>query len=265
MSSSFSCCLKTFWALFYKEVVAFKSDYWRVTINSLFWTSVVLLPIMLFMPALGLPADYSRFMLAVFPLSWGVFDILANSTSLIGDILGDKTIEHELILPLPQWAVFVKIACANAYRSFSTALLMLPTGALVIYLGKGLVLSHLHIPKFFFILLVANFFYGFLGLFAASFMHKVSDVRNVWIRVMFPMWWMAGFNNNWAVSYKIAPIFSQILLANPMLYVMEGARAAVLGQEGFINYWVCVMVLLGSGAVLGFIGIKRFQKRLDCL
>lgn len=260
-----SFSFKVFWALLYKEVVVFKSDHFRIIMNSLFWTAAFLIPLMYFMPLLGLPNDYARFMLPAEAISWGLFDIMANATSLIGDIKGDRVIENDLTLPLPQWAVFVKIAIANCYKSVAASIFIIPFGMFILYLGKGFTLPHSSLLKTFLMLCVANLCFGFLGLFTASFMEKISDIRNVWMRILFPLWWIGGFNTSWAIIHKAAPTFAYLLLINPIVYMTEGIRAAMLGQEGFLNYWLCIGALLAFTVIFGTIAVLRFQKRLDCI
>lgn len=257
--------LKTFWALFYKDVVAFKSDYIQSLLDNLFWSVAVITPALFFLPAMGMPSDFGRFLLVVLPFVWGIFEIGTNATTLIGDITSDKTIQYELIMPISQWAVFLKIVCVNAYRSFSVSIFTLPCGMIYIYFCKGLTVPLKGIFYYYFFLIIANIFFGFFGLFLASFMYKVSDIRNVRMRILFPLWFLAGFNNSWQVMYEVAPKVAYLLLINPFVYIMEGSRAALLGQEGFINYWICIGMIVVWSVVLGYIGISRFLKRLDCL
>ena len=54
-----------------------------------------------------------------------------------------------------------------------------------------------------------------------------------------------------------------IALLNPLLYPMEGIRAAFFGQGGFISFWFCISMLSFFTILFGFIGIKRLKKRLD--
>lgn len=257
--------LKTFWALLYKEVVVFKSDHLRVVTNGFIWFTSVLVPVMFFLPSIGLPSNYSQLMVPAGVVSWGLFDIISNATSMMSDILGDRVIEHELILPLPQWAVFVKVACANAYCSFVSAIIMLPFGMFIVTWGTGFYFSNFCFLKSILMLTLSCLFFGFLGLFATSFMAKVSDVRNLWMRVLFPLWYMGGFHNNWSTIYKSSPLFAHVMLLNPLMYATEGMRAAVLGQEGYINFWYCFGILTLSTLVCGAVAIMRLQKRLDCL
>lgn len=257
--------LNTFWALFRKEMLVFQPDFKRCLINNLFWTTTLLTSFIFFKPQMGLPFEYTMFMLPAMAASLGMFDIIANTVSIIADINSNRVIDQDLSLPLFQWLVFVKIALANAYRSFLPSFLVLPWGIGFLYLTNNIVFSQIQYFKTVLVLVVANIFFGFLTLFAASFMTHVAQVRNIWMRVIFPMWWLGGFMYHFQTVEKNTPSLALAMRFSPMMYVSEGVRAAMLGQEHFLNYWFCLGVIIAFTIVLGTIAVKRFLKRLDCL
>lgn len=263
--NQFLVSLKVFWALWLKEVIVFKKDHMRNQINLLSWLVTLLTPAMFFLPAMGIRHDFALILLPAAIASWGMFEIITNATTLISDILGDRVIEYELVLPISQWAIFAKIALVNAYRAFIVTLLLIPAGMAIIYLGIGLTFSNINLFKTILMILISNLFFGFLGLFTASLMQKISDVRNMWMRVLFPMWFIGGLNNSLSAVQKAAPTFAKVLLLNPIIYISEGMRAAMLGQEGYLNYWLCCLVIVILTVIIGVFAVKRFQKKLDCL
>lgn len=257
--------LQTFWALFYKEIMVFKTDYWRIVINGFSWTTTMLFSFCFFLPKLGMPEGYGLFMLPGMLAGLSSFDIIGNTTSLIGDVTGEKSIDYDLLLPVPQWLVFLKIACVYAYRSFVISCAILPFGMAFLYLAVGQVFNDIAPFKTLLLLILINLFFGIVGLFAASFMQRISDVRNIWMRVVFPLWWIGGFSYSWQTTYSVFPSLGYIMLLNPFIYINEGIRAAMLGQEQFLNFWICFVVLLITTFILGYVGITKFLKRLDCL
>ena len=62
---------------------------------------------------------------------------------------------------------------------------------------------------------------------------------------------------------EVSPRIAYISLLNPMVYIMEGTRAAVLGQEGSLDFWVCVLMTLVFTILCTFDGIRRIKRRLD--
>ena len=118
-------------------------------------------------------------------------------------------------------------------------------------------------PKFFLIFVLTTLFTGTFSLFVVSTIQNIHHLGKVGIRYLFPMWFFSGANYSWHTVFKLSPIFAYITLANPLLYAMEGIHAAVLGQAGYLNYWLCVLMLIMFTIVFGFLGIWKLKKRLD--
>ena len=55
--------------------------------------------------------------------------------------------------------------------------------------------------------------------------------------------------------------FQIVTACNPMTYVSEGMRAALVPSVPHIAPWVCVLVLLGSLSVLFVVGVRGFHRR----
>ncbi len=246
-------------------MITFKANIIGVIINSLIWSTMMMIPLIFFLNHMGLRSDYVLFIFPVGAVSWGFFDVVANATALIGDITGEKSISYELSLPVPQELIFIKIALANAYRALVGSFLMLPYGMLFVYFTKGLVYTNLSAFKFILVMIEASLFYGFFGLFAASIMTNVSSIRMVWMRMLLPLWWVGGFNYSWSVMYKGLPLFAYIMFLNPILYISEAARGAALGPQDFLPYWPCVFIIAAWTLFFAVVSIKRMKKRLDCL
>jgi len=254
---------RTFWALLHKEILIF--NFRPVIINALVWSTTILVPAAVFMHKFGLAEGYALFLLPAMTMSWGFFDIMGNATALISDITGEKKISYELILPLPQWAVFIKIGLANAWRCLAPCLVMLLWGLFILYITKGEIAHNISVFKVLVTVVVANLFHGFFGLLAASYMPTVSDIRHLWMRFLMPMWWIGGFQYNWEAMHSVSPNFARFMLLDPLVYLMEASRISVLGQEGFLPFWTCIGVLLVTTVVFALFSIRRFKQRLDCL
>jgi ABC-type polysaccharide/polyol phosphate export permease len=64
-------------------------------------------------------------------------------------------------------------------------------------------------------------------------------------------------------SYKTIPSFAMVNLINPMIYTTEAVRVALLGQKGFINFWLCILAILFFASISLYLGITNLRKRLD--
>jgi ABC-2 type transport system permease protein len=55
--------------------------------------------------------------------------------------------------------------------------------------------------------------------------------------------------------------FQVVTALNPMTYVSEGMRAALVPDVPHIAAWVCVLVIVGSLAALSVFGVRGFYRR----
>ena len=74
--------LKTFWALFYKDVVAFKLDYVQSLLDNLFWSLAIVTPALFFLPAMGMPSDFGIFLMICFSSVREIVVILFSAKNL---------------------------------------------------------------------------------------------------------------------------------------------------------------------------------------
>lgn len=253
--------LQVFWHLLVRSFVIFKPEIKDKVANCLIWTTITTLVFAWLMPTV--PDNYGTFILMSAAASWGFFSTVMNIATVIGDLDGDKTIFYELTLPLPQWMVFTKIGFANAICSFIIAILVVPIGKLCLW--NSIDLTHFSFAKFYLIIFLSCLFYGFFSLLIASITKNLYKLDNIWLRVIFPMWFLGCYQFSWQNMHDISPQLAYLNLLNPVTYAMEGARAASLDPSLSLPYWNCVAALCGFIVVAGVVGIYFMKKRLDCL
>jgi len=227
----------------------------------LFFTNVVVFSY--FMPAFGVSSDLGPFIVVGAIASFGLFDIVGQVGELIVDIQGDRAIYHRLAMPIPYWLVFFQLVLK---WGLSTILLCTP----LIFVGKLLVwdrffLSDIHFFKLLLIYPTAALFFGFFSLWLTSIIEKATSLSSLFLRFINPLFMFGGYFFTWKSTLAISPILGYTLLANPMIYVMEGMRSAILGPEGYLPFWTSFFVLWGFNFLLAAISISRLKRRLDCV
>jgi len=215
------------------------------------------------MPAMGLADDYGAFILVSTALGMCYNCCGMDSLGLITDLEGAKSIFYELALPMPYWLVYLKIGTAYALKSILTNVLVFPIGALI--LGSKLSLANLALGKAVLMYLLSNILYSAFALTSTIFMENSDSHGRFWIRWGWQIFTLAGWGFSWNYFYKAAPTVALFNLANPIMYTMEGLRAAMLGQEGYLDYWLCCGAILFFTLIIGFVGLWKFKKRLDCV
>lgn len=262
MTSTFLFNLNVLWQLIKRSLYTFKGSLRSKIQNCVVWSMITTLVFHSIMPAMGLD-NFGPFILVTGAATWGLFAVMHNVATIIGDITGDNALSYELTLPVPHWLIFVKIALVNMYQSFIFAMLVTPLGKLLLW--KTMHFPHFSYMKFFLIISAANFFYGAFSLFLASITRNLYKLDNVWLRVIFPMFYLGGYQFSWKMLYHFSPKLAYISLINPMMYILEGTRAATLNPALSLPFWTCLAVTIVCGCVTMFLGIQRFKKRLDCI
>lgn len=254
--------LKTFGWLLWRDVRVLKQDFFNNVIDSLMVPATFIIIGGYIMPYMGVPADYGAFMI-VSSLVMMCYSTTAwrGATELVADLVGDKAISYELTLPLPSWLVFIKLACAYAVKAMALNILTLPLGKLLLW--DKFSLANFSILKFSFVYVLSSLFFGFFSLWVTSWTRGMQGFGRFWLRYGSQLLFFSGFQFPWSVMYKATVFFAYLNLANPFLYAFEGSRAAVMGQAGSLNYWLCIGMLVLFTFLFAFITIRQFKRRLD--
>lgn len=262
MLNKFKFYLYVFWQMLKVELLIYKRS-----LVSLWIDTTVLVVCFVFistyiLTALGMPISYGGVVATGAMANGAVWGIWTFASLLLSDICGDKKINYFLALPIPSWLVFVKQATAFAIRTTVVALIILPVSKLVM-LGR-FDLSALSIVKCLIILAVLNFCASFMSLFLTSLITEMIFMESIWTRVMMPMWFLGCSQFTFDVLYKVSPTLAKINLLNPMVYMMEGVRAAVFGSDKqSLSFAVCFLALCLFSVFFIWVSIRRLKKRLD--
>ncbi|OGB86277.1 hypothetical protein A3J41_02750 [candidate division TM6 bacterium RIFCSPHIGHO2_12_FULL_38_8] len=262
-SIDFSQC-QTFWQLMVRSFVIYKPHFIGKTINAIIWTTLNVVVVAFIMPTVGLH-NFGPFILITTAASNSFFTANNQIPGLISEIIGDTSnLKYQLSLPIPQWTVFTCYALESAYQGFISSLMIAPIGLTLLW--NQFPLQYFCILKFHFILSIICLFSGFFAVWMTHFVSDmIHEMENLWCRIIFPLWFLGGFQFSWKGLYSISPTLAYLNLLNPLTYVLEGARSAALDPALSLPYWNCVLALIGFTILFGYLGIMNLKKRLDCL
>lgn len=253
---NFHCFLE----LIKRELYLFFKEFWSRFINIAVVVSTNLIVFGYLMNMTGFQVSYGEFIFVGSIACFGLFETIAKATYLAQDV-SDLKISNFLTLPISSKNVFIAIAFSWAASITILALLLIPLGKLLLW--HAFDFSHISIFKFSLIFLCGNIFYGFFALWISSL---VVDLRNtgwLWTRVINPLFMFCGFFYSWQTAYDFSHLVGYLHLLNPMIFIIEGNKAAIFGQQGFLPFWVCFFVIVGYILLFAFDAIRRFKKRLD--
>lgn len=253
--------IKTFLEVIKAHLFIFKSRYVGDLIDTSIWVVVITLVTAYIFPQMGMSAGFGAFFLVGNITSAIFFDVYDNTATFWADLENDKEITYLFTLPMPAWMVFISKGVFYAIKSALVAIIVLPIGKLLLW--NNFDLSNFSTFKFLLIYLLINLFNGFFCVLIPTLINGLDDLKVLWVRILFPIWFFGGSQYSLKTLESLSPIFAKISLFNPYLYAYEGIRAAVFGQKDYLSFWVCVIVLLTSTFFAGWLGIKRLKKRLD--
>lgn len=213
------------------------------------------------LPFFGLPQDYGIIMVSGIIAGVGIMELYPNSIGLASDLTGNKTITYMLILPIPSWLIPIKNICYFALTSVMIGIFSIPIAKAL--LGNLFDLSAVNWLLFGAFFILSAIFFGTFTIILATTMKDLATSDRVWLRFIFPLWFLGGYQFTWYSLYSLYPWLAYIDLLNPFIYVTEGIRATMLGQEGYIPLWICTIMLIFFIIIFGFIGVYRLKKQLD--
>jgi len=230
-------------------------------VNLYIWAFCSLMIMGYIMQSFGLAADYGCFQLASIVGTVGLFEIYGNVTRNVMDFEGDRTISYYLTLPARPLIVFGSFVCFYTLMGIFLSIMIIPFGKLLLY--NSFNMTQVSWIKTAIMIVLSNLFFGVFSLLITAHVGTMSKMRNVWSRFIFPLWIMGGFQFSWNVVYKISAPLAYVMLINPIVYIMEGFRAAMLGQAGSLPWAVCCGMLCGFIVVFWFFMIKKMKRLLD--
>jgi len=239
--------------LFFRE---FKGRMIDMVINMVTWVVVF----GYFMSDLGLQSSYGALVLVGVIASFGLFETVFRATALSEDVF-DKQVSNFLVLPMPSSWFFIAISVAWAISSGILSISLLPIGKVILW--NKFDLSKFSAFKFCTIFVIGNLFYGFFALWLSSLVVNLRNSSWLWNRVISPLYMFCGFFYSWQNAYDIAPWVGYLHLLNPMIYILEGTKAAVFGQEEYLPFWICAFATLVFTLFFYVHSIRKLKKRAD--
>lgn len=179
---------------------------------------------------------------------------------LMYDIEGDRFIDYQIML-LPPRLLFFELIAFPAIFSFIIAMPFFP-------------LARLLLPSYFVTLntswfglllmnLICSYFFASYVMMVMCFIKRSFNVRYFWIRINWPLVVLGGFWVPWALLNSRFKIYSWIALLDPYTYITEGLRSALVGNNQFIAYPICILALIFFSVVFNILALNFFKRKLD--
>jgi ABC-2 type transport system permease protein len=167
-----------------------------------------------------------------------------------------KEIEDRLLAPMATGLVAAEKVLFAALRALVATVLMLPVGILVLgsipWRAGG-------VPLLILALLLGCLLGAGLGLVLGTLVVP-SRINIVFTLVFTPLLFTGCSQYPWPSLARLR-WFQVVTACNPMTYVSEAMRAALVPSVPHIHPWICLLVLAGSLTVLMTVGVRGFYRR----
>lgn len=264
MNKNINSFIKIFWQLLKLDFIEYRFNIVDKIINFSIWTiSTVAILNYITGKQFETNQNLGLFILTGCIASAGLFEVFPRVVQLVSDFEGDKTIEYQLTLPIPSELIFIKTIFYYGINSLSLTIPSLFLGKILI--KNEFILSNVHWLKFTAIIIMASFFYGSFILWTTCKIKNTRKLQNVWMRFVFPIWFLGGYQFSWMTLNKVVGKLAYISLFNPIIYIMEGVRASIIGQENYIDFRICLSVITIFTLFFIVSSIRKLKKRLDCI
>ena len=175
---------------------------------------------------------------------------------LVAEFGWTKEIEDRLLAPMPTSFVAAEKVLFALLRSFAATLIMLPIGVLILgsipwrWSGFPLFLAGLVLGA----LVGAGF-----GLLMGTLVQP-QRINLLFSLVFTPLLFTGCSQYPWPSLDRLR-WFQVVTAANPMTYVSESLRGALVPSVPHIQPWICLLVLAVAICVLMSVGVKGFYRR----
>ena len=178
------------------------------------------------------------------------------SFPLVAEFGWTREIEDRLLAPIPIPLVAMEKIVISVLRGLVAGGLMFPVGVLVLgsvpWRPAGL-------PLLAVMLVLGTWAGAAIGMIIGTFMPP-NRINIMFAVILTPLLFTGATQYPWP-SLERLPWFQVVTALNPLTYVSEGVRAAVVPQVPHIAAWICLVVLVGCNTLATLIGMHGFRRR----
>jgi ABC-2 type transport system permease protein len=167
-----------------------------------------------------------------------------------------KEIEDRLLAPMATGLVAIEKVVFATFRAIVATAIMIPVG--IVVLGS-IPWRWSGVPLLLAALVLGSMLGAGLGL-AMGTLVVPNRINIVFSLVFTPLLFTGCSQYPWPSLARLR-WFQVVTAANPMTYVSEAMRGALVPGVPHIQPWICLVVLVGALAALMAIGVRAFYRR----
>jgi len=245
---------------FLREIHVFKKRFLKTMIDGLVVTSMHLLSLKYFLPAMGMNPEWQTPLYLGNILSLCFVSSYIRGIDITRDIDGSNFLQYQCALPGK--GLYALYAYVFGFTLHMVALVAPILGFGLLFLN-GVCSYPGSLLGLFFMVLLVSIFFAFLLLTLSIFCRPDAYLDNVWPRILGPLFVFGGVFYTWKRIALLTPFLAKFFLLSPVLYCSEGLRGALLTDADYISLPVCITVLVLSIMILWYLMKRALKHRID--
>jgi ABC-2 type transport system permease protein len=174
---------------------------------------------------------------------------------LVKELGFTREIEDRLLAPLPTaWVAVGKLVTATL-RGLLAAILMYPLGALVV---GSVPWQPARLPLALLVVVLGAWVGGGIGMTLATVL-PLQRINMTFSLIITPIIWTGCIHYPWPRLSSMR-WYQVVTAANPMTYVSEGVRGAMVPTVPHLPEWLCLAVLAGAAALSTALSVRSFSR-----
>jgi len=179
---------------------------------------------------------------------------------LLFDLEQDRFVAYQITIISPKLLLLERIVFSTLFTFF----IMLPFfPASKIILQRSIDTSHTCWPHVFLIMFIGALCLSAYNLMVSCILKSSRQLTSLWMRVNMPLLVLGGLWVPLHIIQSLAPGFRYLFYLNPILYVTEGLRSAILGSPEFLPVWQSSLGLFSLAILFTLLSFYFFKKRVD--
>jgi ABC-2 type transport system permease protein len=203
----------------------------------------------------------SRYTTALLPgilaVSLALSSIQSVALPMVQDFGWTREIEDRLLAPVPIWLVAAEKIFAGVLQGVIAAVFVLPIARLI--MGPIEYLSFANVGVVLFITVLGAAAFSALGLFLGTAISP-QQIGLMFGVIVAPMIFFGCAYYPWQ-GLSAVPVMKYAVLANPLVYVAEGMRAALTPAAPHMSLPVVIVALFVITAIFWTLGMRSFLRR----
>ncbi len=186
----------------------------------------------------------------------------AQSVELLFDLENTRYIDYQITILAP-FLVLIERILFSSLITFCMVAPFYPISKLVLQ-------NYIDTSNTSWLQVILLLYFGSLCCSAYHFMvmcilKSSADLDSLWKRVNAPMIDFGGMWIPWIIMYEFSHTLGYIAYANPLIYVSDGLKQAIVGGPEFFALSVCIPMLLFFTVLFTLGAWYFFKRRTDCL